>query len=155
MINSIIIILIVVLDQWSKWLAVTKLKMIDTYPLIQDVFHLTYRENTGAAFSMLSGNMLFLIGASSLVLVLLIVFLIYEKKNNSIDLAQIALTLMIGGAIGNLIDRIRLGYVIDYFDFNLINFAVFNVADVFVVVGAFLFGFHTIFLDNKERGNQK
>ena len=70
------------------------------------------------------------------------------KKGES-KVLLIALTSVIGGAIGNIYDRVMLGYVVDYFDFRLINFAVFNVADVFVVCGSILLGFYLIFIEGK------
>jgi len=145
MIYFIIIIFIISLDQWTKYLASANLKPIDTYPLIENVFHLTYRENTGAAFSILRDNQVFLKIITGIVVIVLIFYLIKILKNKNLVLVKLPLAFIIGGAIGNLIDRIRLEYVIDFFDFNLINFAVFNVADVFIVIGSIIFGYVVIF----------
>lgn len=73
----------------------------------------------------------------------------HQKKESKVLL--IALAMVIGGAIGNMYDRIVLGYVVDYFDFRVINFAVFNVADVFVVCGSILLGIYLIFIEGKEK----
>ncbi|SHK21148.1 signal peptidase II [Paramaledivibacter caminithermalis] len=145
MLYFIIIISIIILDQWTKYLANIHLKPIDTYPLIKDIFHLTFRKNTGAAFSILRNKQGFLIIVTLLVVIFLIFYLAKILKNSNLLLLKLPLAFIIGGAIGNLIDRIRLSYVIDFFDFTLINFAVFNVADVFIVVGSILFAYAVIF----------
>ncbi|SKC91258.1 signal peptidase II [Maledivibacter halophilus] len=145
MIYFVIIILIILLDQWTKYLAIIHLKAIDTYPLIQDVFHLTYRKNTGAAFSILRDKQMLLKIVTLIVVIALVVYLFRIINRRNLLLVKLPLAFIIGGAIGNLIDRIRLEYVIDFFDFTLINFAVFNVADMFIVIGSILFGYAVIF----------
>ena len=94
--------------------------------LIENVFHLTYRENTGAAFSILRDNVDLLIGLTGIVILVMAYIFFYLIKEKSHWLILVSISFMFGGAIGNFIDRFRLGYVIDYFDFRLINFAVFN-----------------------------
>lgn len=151
MLYGVMIALMIVLDRWSKVWAQDVLMKIDTFPLIQNVFHLTYVENKGAAFSMLSGKVGFLIFFTGLVLVGLLGLLIISMKRGESKVLLVALSLVIGGAVGNMYDRIVLGYVVDYFDFRLINFAVFNVADVFVVCGSILLGIYLIFIEGKEK----
>jgi len=141
----------VALDRWSKIWAQDILMKVDTIPLINNVFHLTYVENRGAAFSILNGKVGFLILFTGLVLVGLCMLLIHSMRNGESKILLIALAMVIGGAIGNMYDRIVLGYVVDYFDFRLINFAVFNVADVFVVCGSILLGLYLIFIEGKEK----
>jgi len=144
MIYLVGIFAIIIFDQITKYFAEGYLQQIDTYPLIQDVFHLTYRRNTGAAFSILRDKQSILIIFSIIVVIILIVYLFkFIKEDNA--LLKISLTFVIGGAVGNLIDRIRLNYVIDFFDFTLINFAVFNVADSFIVIGSLLIAYGVIF----------
>ncbi|WP_432667529.1 signal peptidase II [Wukongibacter baidiensis] len=145
MIYFIMIISIIILDQWTKYLAVIHLRPIETYPMIENVFHLTYRKNTGAAFSILRDKQTLLILITSIVVVALIVYFIKIMKKENLLLLKLPLAFIIGGAIGNLIDRIRLNYVIDFLDFNLINYPVFNVADVFIVTGSIIFGYAVIF----------
>lgn len=145
MMYFVIVFFIVLLDQWTKYLAKTYLYPIETYPLIENVFHLTYRENTGAAFSILRDKQTLLIIVTSIVVLILIFYLIKIMKVEDFLLVKLPLSFIIGGAIGNLIDRIRLRYVIDFFDFTLINFAVFNVADVFIVIGSIILGYAVIF----------
>lgn len=138
MLFFVIILTLVILDQVSKYLVLNYLKPIHTYPLIKNFFHLTYAENRGAAFSILQGKQIFLIITTMIFTVFLIYYFIKTPTNSSTLWFKTALTLIIAGAIGNLIDRIRLGFVVDFFDFRYINFAIFNTADSFVVVGTIL-----------------
>ncbi len=136
----LIIVLALIIDQLSKYFTVIYLKPVGTYPLINNVFHLTYAENTGAAFSMFSGKQPFLIILTLIIIVALLFYLIRNLKTNQV-LLKFSLSLIIGGALGNLIDRIRLNYVVDMLDFTLINYPVFNMADVFVVSGSVIFAY--------------
>jgi signal peptidase II len=122
-------------DQITKVLAVRFLAPITTVPIIPRVFHLTYIENTGAAFSIFAGKSVFLILFTS-VLIAFLIWLLYRLPKTKAYLSlNTAFCLVIGGALGNLVDRIHYGYVVDFFDFRLIGFAIFNVADCFVVIG--------------------
>ena len=124
----------IALDQLTKWLAVKFLLPIDTVPIIKDALHLTYAENPGAAFGMLANNRwVFLI--ISTVAILAMAFYLFSGLSEG-RLAGIALSMLIAGGIGNMIDRLALGYVVDFIDFRLIDFAIFNGADSFVCVGA-------------------
>ena len=130
----ILMALIVFVDQLTKYLTVFYLKPVDTLPIIQDVLHLTYVENRGAAFGMLSENRWVFMTVSIVAILLLAVYLIWKKPKDK--WVCLSLSFIIGGGIGNMIDRVALGYVVDMIDFRLIHFAVFNVADSFVCVGA-------------------
>ena len=110
---------------------------IASYPIIQDVLHLTYVENRGAAFGMLSNHRWVFMVLSTMVM-FAIIFVIIKFKKYFHPLMIVGLSFTVGGGIGNMIDRTVLGYVVDFIDFTLIDFAVFNVADSFVTVGAFL-----------------
>lgn len=139
-------IVIVGLDQFFKYLAVAFLSNdVLTLPIIQDVFHLTYIENRGAAFSIFEGKIPFLIILTGVLIAALIFFVSTGKVKSNYLLWS--LTLIIGGGIGNIVDRIFRGYVVDYLDFRLINFAVFNFADCCVVIGTILVLIYIIFLD--------
>ena len=130
----ILMALIVFVDQLTKYLTVFYLKPVDTVPLIQNVLHLTYVENRGAAFGMLSENRWVFMTVSIVAILLLAVYLIWKKPKDK--WVCLSLSFIIGGGIGNMIDRVALGSVVDMIDFRLIHFAVFNVADSFVCVGA-------------------
>lgn len=124
------------IDQITKYLAVKYLLPIGTFPIIEDVLHLTYVENTGAAFGMMKDSRWIFMTVST-VAIIAIAYVLY-KYGLEMPFASFCLSMILGGGIGNMIDRIALGYVVDFVDFRLINFAVFNGADSFVCVGAFL-----------------
>lgn len=127
----IIITILVVIDQIIKYFSLTSLKAVGSYPIIEGFFHLTYVENRGAAFGMLENRQwLFIIITS---IVLLGIFL-YLRKNIDKRL-KLILSVVAAGAIGNLIDRIYHGFVVDMFDFRGIWQFVFNFADICVVLG--------------------
>lgn len=129
------ILILVFLDQLTKWLVVLKLKPIHDFPLIDKVFHLTYVENRGAAFGILQGKYLFFIVMTMIVMVFITIYYYRLPSEGKYHWMRLSLILLGGGAIGNLIDRVRLGYVVDFLYFKLIDFPVFNFADICVVVG--------------------
>ena len=139
MVTTIIIsIILLCIDQISKLLVVNLLTKTDSITIIKNFFYLTYINNDGAAFSILVGKRIFLI----LIAVLAIVMLIrYIKKNNIQNkLELVSISLIIGGSLGNLMDRVVRGYVIDFLDFKIFNynFPIFNLAATFIVIGVFL-----------------
>ena len=138
MIYIAIILFAIFLDQYSKYLVIAHIKPIDTLPLIPDVFHLTYVENTGAAFSLLTNKQIFLILMTLVFIGVLIYFLIKIPDTRENRIINISLAFIIGGAAGNLLDRLRLNFVVDFLDFRVIKFAIFNFADVFVVCGSII-----------------
>ena len=140
---------IIILDFITKKWAQAVLKAVETVPLINGVFHLTYVENRGAAFGMLA-NMRFVFIALTLAVIAAICVWAVKQKNKP-PILCLAMSFTLGGAIGNMIDRIACGYVTDLFDFRLINFPVFNVADIFVCIGAALFAVFFIFEDKFEK----
>ncbi len=125
----------ILLDQLTKYLAVRYLEPIPTHPLWRGVLHLTYVENRGAAFGMLADSRwVFMVISTAAILGLLVWFCFFTKSYRYLTTVSIAL--IVSGGIGNMIDRVALGYVVDFIDFRLINFAVFNVADSLVCIGA-------------------
>ena len=132
MIYELIILLLVGIDQLSKILALKYLKNVESIPIIQNMFHLTYVENRGAAFGMFQNNQIIFV-IVALVASIYGLYYLHTKKVNI--LGKVSILLIISGALGNLIDRVRLGFVVDYFDFRIIWEYVFNVADIFVVTG--------------------
>ena len=153
-----VIIVTVFLDQLTKYLTVLHLKPIDTYPIIEDVFHLTYVENTGAAFGMMKDARWVFMVTSTVAIIGILGYMIrrvYVKKEKIPVMEALSLSLIVGGGIGNMIDRTVLGYVVDMIDCRFINFAVFNVADSFVCVGAGLMVLYLIVLTVKEYKAEK
>jgi signal peptidase II len=122
------------LDQLTKWLAVTLLQGNPSVPIIPGALQLTYLENRGAAFGMLANNRWVFLIISTVGILAVLGYLLIKRPTSKI--LCIALSFIVGGGIGNMIDRVLLGYVVDFIDFCLINFAIFNVADSFVCVGA-------------------
>ena len=150
MLQLFIVAFIVALDQLTKYLAKTYLKPVGSVPLIQNVFHFTYVENRGAAFGILQ-NQRWLFIVLTVVISAVIAYYLFARRQESIVLT-IALSMILGGAIGNLIDRLRLGYVVDMLHFVLIDYPVFNVADSFVVIGTLLLAYYILFMaDSRER----
>ncbi len=146
----ILSVVLIIADQLIKAWAFTDLQAIGTIPLIQDVLHLTYSENRGAAFSILYGKTELLMIVNTILIVVLLYILLSKKLTH--PLAVFSTTLIVSGGIGNMIDRlIREGsFVVDYIDFRLINFAIFNFADICVVCGVALLLFYMIFIEGKE-----
>lgn len=132
------IIIAIVLDQLTKYLAVVHLKDKPSFVIWKDVFCLQYLENRGAAFGMLQNQRVFFIVSTILVLAALVFIYIRMPHNKRFLPLSICITYIASGAIGNFIDRFRLGYVIDFFYFELIDFPIFNMADIYVTVSAIL-----------------
>lgn len=147
---NFIFVLIVILDQITKYIAVSTLKGNESIHLIGSFLNLTYVENTGAAFGILQNQRWFFILITNAIIVSIF---IYAKKSvkKSSKLTLLSLNLIVGGAIGNLIDRILHSYVIDFIDVKFgqfYDFPVFNVADIAVVIGTFLLSY--VVLTGKE-----
>lgn len=128
----------VILDQLSKYMAVHFLQGTDGIDLIPGVFRLTYLENRGAAFGVLQGQQWFFYIITAVILVVVVLAYVRIPAGRIFLPLQICAVFIVSGALGNLIDRVRLGYVVDFFYFELIDFPVFNVADIFVTVSAVL-----------------
>lgn len=126
-------ILGLVLDQASKYLVVQYLKGVKSVPLIDGVIHLTYATNTGAAFSLFSGQIDWLKWVSMIVSLGLVAFGVFSKNLNRWE--QVGYGCILAGAAGNGIDRFVAGYVVDFIDIRIIRFAIFNIADVFINIG--------------------
>jgi len=130
LIYTILTIFIIAIDQYTKYLAVTYLQG-NPKQVIQGVFELSYVQNTGAAFGIMQNFKTIFLVLTPIILALLLGYVILNKKSKAY---AIPLVLIVGGAIGNYIDRIRLGYVVDFLNF--IVWPVFNLADTSIVIGA-------------------
>ena len=131
---SLVIALGILIDQISKLIVVKLLKPIDDVPLWDGVFHFNYHENRGAAFGMLADQRWIFIIVSTVAIIGIGLYLFLGKASNT--LMGVSMALIVSGGIANMIDRIFLGYVVDFLYFKLIDFAIFNIADSFVCVGA-------------------
>ena len=147
-----IIFVIIAVDQIIKFLVLNTLAIGQTVPLIDGVFHFTYVRNFGAAFSILQNRQEFLIIVTGLVMIVILIYLLKNAKHFD-SLAIISLSMIVGGGVGNIIDRVRYGFVVDYLDFRLIHFPVFNFADCCIVVGAIMMLLYVFFMA-KENGEK-
>ena len=139
---------ITALDQWTKALTLARIPLYGHVPVIDGLFHLTYVQNTGAAFSSFEGmQWLF-----ALIFAVFTVWLLWEFSGKRLPFKPLDRALIVAiyaGGLGNMIDRLRLGFVVDMIEVDFINFPVFNVADCFITCGCILLLLHLIFF-NKE-----
>lgn len=141
----ILIVTLIAIDQFTKYLAIKYLAVGTPIVFIDNFLQLNYTENFGAAWSILQNNPMILTILSILIIVGVISFKVKEKAKGILN---ISLNLIIAGALGNLIDRLFRGYVIDFIDIkfgNFYDYPVFNFADVFIVIGTFIFAYLVIF----------
>jgi len=146
------IVLLTVIDRITKYLAVTTVKVSGPKEFLFGLFQFRYVENTGAAFSSFSGNTFLLTVVTSVILAGCLILLLSRKiKSNFMN---ICLLLIVAGGLGNLIDRIMYGFVVDFIEPLFIDFAVFNFADCCITVGAFLMIFYEIYEIIREQKNK-
>ena len=150
-----LIVVIVALDQWSKWAIKTSFNLYQSKPVIQDLLHFTYVTNDGMAFglSFPGGKHVLLI--MTILLTGFIVGFLWKEKNGH-PLIKYGLALILGGAIGNLIDRLLYGKVVDFLDLMIGNFHwyIFNIADSSVTIGMILFIIHSIYIEPKKNNDE-
>ena len=151
----IIIVAIIALDQWSKWAIKTSFNLYQSKPVIQDLLHFTYVTNDGMAFglSFPGGKHVLLI--MTILLTGFIVGFLWKEKNGH-PLIKYGLALILSGAIGNLIDRLLYGKVVDFLDLMIGNFHwyIFNIADSSVTIGMILFIIHSIYIEQKKTNDK-
>lgn len=145
------------IDQLTKWLAVKFVKPVGSIPIVKfgdtEWINFTYCENTGMSFSLLEGQRFILI-SMPIVLIILVEWYIFSGRASDKRMI-VALACLAGGGLGNLIDRIFLGYVVDFIDFRIINFAIFNFADICAVLGGIAVAIMVIIVDLKEEKEKK
>ena len=127
-------IIILLIDQITKLMISSNMELYDSIPVIKDFFWITHVQNTGAAWSILEGNMIFFYFITILALVGMYMF---YKSSECDEISAWGIAMMVGGTLGNFLDRLRLQYVVDFLDFNIFgyDFPVFNVADIALCVG--------------------
>lgn len=145
--NYFLIAIIILMDQITKYMIISKFSLYDSKPVIEGIFHLTYVRNLGAAFSILQNQRVFFIIATLVVVVGIFIFV--RTQDNLHRMMKYSFSLIVAGAIGNAIDRIRYGYVVDFFDFMI--WPVFNIADISIVIGAVLLCYYLIFIDKSHQ----
>ena len=146
-----VIVVIVTLDQWSKWAIKTSFQLYESKPVIQDIFHFTYVTNDGMAFGLSFPGGKHILLVMTILLTGFIVGFLWKEKDGH-PLAKYGLALILSGAIGNLIDRLLYGKVVDFLDVMVGNFHwyIFNVADSAVTVGMVLFIIHSFLIEESS-----
>ena len=137
--DVIMVALLVALDQFTKYLAVIHLENKPAIKLIDGVLELHFLQNRGAAFGMLQNQKVFFILVAVLILFIIGYVLFRMPDDKKYNIMHVLLVMIASGAAGNMIDRVRHDYVVDFIYFALINFPIFNVADIYVTVSTFLF----------------
>ncbi len=145
------------IDQLTKIIIDSNMEVHESFPVIAfgdtHILNITYERNTGAAFSILTGKQMFLI-IITVVIMLIMLYMLFAKKIKKTSYIW-CVALILAGGIGNLIDRITREFVVDFIDVKIINFAVFNVADICAVVGAFALVFFVILDEVKDAKKKK
>ena len=139
---------IVALDQFTKYLTVSNILLGHRVPAIEGLFHFTYVHNYGAAFSSFSGARWFFV-ALFLAFLGLVIWEFSKKKMPFTKLERWCIVSILAGGLGNVIDRVRLGYVIDMIEVEFVDFAIFNVADCFITCGCILLMVSLVFFNKK------
>lgn len=130
-----------IFDQLAKKYISKSLALGSSIPVIKNIFHLTLVHNTGVAFGLFKNQQVFFIIITSIVILYIALALFLNRKQNSLS-SRIAFGLILGGACGNLFDRLRLGFIVDFFDFRI--WPVFNIADSAITLGIFLLAILTV-----------
>ena len=148
--DILIMACLIALDRYSKYLAVIYLKDNKPLVLLKGIFELNYLENRGAAFGIMQDMKLFFLIVAVLMVLFVLYALIRLPKGGRYALMEICLLLIGAGAIGNMIDRVTTEYVVDFFYFVLINFPIFNVADIYVTVACIVLIIGILFVYKEE-----
>jgi len=143
-------VLVFILDQVTKYLVRTEMSLYESYPVIQNFFHLTYVTNDGMAFGIKFPYGIYFFSLVSLFLTGFLFYYLWREKNNELGL-RLSLAFILAGAMGNLIDRVFFGKVVDFLDFMIggYHWYIFNIADSSVTVGMVLFLTYNIFYQKK------
>ncbi len=150
---AVITIVLVVLDQFTKYLAVKYLLGTEGVTLIKGILELQYLENTGAAFSILEGKMIVFYVLTLIIGAGIVYFMIRMPKKGKYLTLFYTFSVLLAGAFGNLIDRVVHHYVVDFIYFSLIDFPVFNVADIYVTLCVFFIVFLILFYYSEDEIN--
>lgn len=148
--SFLFVLLLVAIDQITKYLSVIYLKDINSFPIIKGILEFTYLENYGAAFGMLQNKTWFFILLTIVVSIFLVVHFYRISKAGTMPMVPSLLLVLLSGAIGNFIDRILYGFVVDFIYVRIINFPVFNVADCYVTISVALLIIYLLFIYKDE-----
>lgn len=135
MVDFFLMLFVLLLDQFTKYMAIVKLQNKPSFVIVEGVLELTYLENRGSAFGMFENKKIMILFVGILFMTCIFAFLVRIPEKRKFCSLHILFTMIIAGGIGNMIDRLRLGYVVDFISFVLIHYPIFNVADIFIVCG--------------------
>lgn len=138
LVDLLIVVALLVFDQFTKCLAIVNLKGQPAYVLIDGVLELQYLENRGSAFGMLQNQKFFILFVGMVFMAVILFFLFKLPEHKKYTKVHVLLSVIIAGGIGNMIDRIRFDFVVDFISFVLINYPIFNVADIYIVVATII-----------------
>lgn len=138
LLDAVIAVALLAVDQFTKYLAITKLMNHSAFILIDGVLELSYLENRGSAFGILQNQKVFILFVGFVFLAVILFFMVKLPEDKKFNIVHICLAGIVAGGIGNMIDRFRFDYVVDFISFVLIHFPIFNVADCYIVVSVFL-----------------
>ncbi|MDR1066015.1 MAG: signal peptidase II [Clostridiales bacterium] len=136
---------LIAVDQVTKFLALKYLAPVESVTVIEGLLDLAFVRNNGAAFGLFQGARWFFIGLAVLIIGAIVYYYLKNRKNENFTFVRISLLLITSGAIGNFIDRFATGYVVDFFNVRFIQFPVFNVADIYIVVGTIMLIVYIVF----------
>lgn len=151
MLYAILILLFIITDQLSKYFTVRFLDEFESFSVIENILDFTHVHNTGGPWSIFNGNQIFFIIMTVIIFAAGIFY--FKKHKPEHMLEKISICMIAGGALGNFIDRIFRGYVVDMIDVNFFNYPVFNIADFYIVVGAVLMCIYVLFIYKEKEQN--
>lgn len=149
-VDLVMMVLLTFLDQFTKYLAVLYLKGQPSVPILKNILVLQYLENKGAAFGMLQNQKIFFIFIEILILLVIAFVLFRIPSHKKYTLMHVILVLVAGGAVGNMIDRVLQDYVVDFIYIELIDFPIFNLADIYVTFATAVFVIAVLFYYKEE-----
>lgn len=144
------LLLAILVDQITKYFAIAYLEGKQAVTLIEGVLELDFYSNTGIAWSLLEGQIVFILFTGLIFMAVVLFCVIKLPEQKKFHCLYFVCGVLTGGAVGNMIDRIRLGYVVDFISFTLIDFPIFNVADMCIVISVFVLGFLFLFVYKEE-----
>lgn len=151
----ILAVLLFIADQITKYMALTRLKPVGSVTFIDGFMDFTFVENRGAAFGILNGKVWLLLIVAVIICVVIIVAMLRMPDTKEYKWLKWSLMLILAGAVGNVADRIFRGYVVDFFEFTFIKWPVFNMADIYVVVGTIVMAILVLFVIKDDKNVKK
>lgn len=137
-------------DQWTKYWAVTQLKPVGNITVVEGFLDFTFVENRGVAFGVFSGQKWLILVLTAAIIVFLLYFFVKMPRTREYQWVRAAMVPVLAGAVGNLLDRLFRGYVVDFFEITFISWPVFNMADIFVVTGVIALAILILFVIKEE-----